>query len=84
MNTAPVDRWLVTGAGGMLGRDGDLWVYGRSGKQCRRCRTRIQRGELAEPRLEGTEARVLWFCPRCQAGPGAPASSAPQRRGRRR
>ncbi|PMC76597.1 MULTISPECIES: DNA-formamidopyrimidine glycosylase family protein [unclassified Brachybacterium] len=78
------DREVRLTTGGMLGRDGDLWVYGRGGKQCRRCRTRIQRGELAEPRLEGTEARVLWFCPRCQAGPGAPAPSAAQRRGRRR
>lgn len=69
--------------GGMLGRDGDLWVYGRGGKQCRRCRSRIERGELAEPRLEGTEARVLWFCPRCQTGPGCP-SPAPPRHGRRR
>ncbi|OFT47374.1 formamidopyrimidine-DNA glycosylase [Brachybacterium sp. HMSC06H03] len=78
------DREVRVTTGGMLGRDGDLWVYGRGGKPCRRCRTRIQRGELAEPRLEGTEARVLWFCPRCQAGPGAPAPSAAQRRGRRR
>ncbi|MFI8777685.1 DNA-formamidopyrimidine glycosylase family protein [Brachybacterium paraconglomeratum] len=78
------DREVRVTTGGMLGRDGDLWVYGRGGKQCRRCRTRIQRDELAEPRLEGTEARVLWFCPRCQAGPGAPAPSAAQRRGRRR
>ncbi|MFE7606788.1 DNA-formamidopyrimidine glycosylase family protein [Brachybacterium paraconglomeratum] len=78
------DREVRVTTGGMLGRDGDLWVYGRGGKQCRRCRTRIQRGELAEPRLEGSEARVLWFCPRCQAGPGAPAPSAAQRRGRRR
>ena len=77
------DREVRVTTGGMLGRDGDLWVYGRDGKQCRRCRTRIQRGELAEPRLEGTEARVLWFCPRCQAGPGCPPS-APKGRGRRR
>lgn len=66
------DRTVRVTTGGMLGRGGDLWVYGRGGQQCRRCRTRIQRGELADPRLEGTEARVLWFCPRCQAGPGAP------------
>lgn len=75
------DREVRVTTGGMLGRDGDLWVYGRGGKQCRRCRTRIERGELAEPRLEGTEARVLWFCPRCQAGPGAPPATG--RRGRR-
>ena len=84
------DREVRVTTGGMLGRDGDLWVYGRDGKQCRRCRTRIERGELAEPRLEGTEARVLWFCPRCQAGPGAPPATrrpdadATARRGRRR
>ena len=75
------DREVRVTTGGMLGRDGDLWVYGRGGKQCRRCRTRIERGELAEPRLEGTEARVLWFCPRCQAGPGVPPATG--RRGRR-
>ncbi len=77
------DREVRVTTGGMLGRDGNLWVYGRGGKQCRRCRTRIERGELAEPRLEGTEARVLWFCPRCQAGPRCPPP-APPRRGRRR
>ncbi|WP_422114943.1 DNA-formamidopyrimidine glycosylase family protein [Brachybacterium sp. UNK5269] len=76
------DRTVRVTTGGMLGRDGDLWVYGRGGRQCRRCRTRIERGELAEPRLEGTEPRVLWFCPRCQAGPGAPP--APARPARRR
>lgn len=78
------DREVRVTTGGMLGRDGDLWVYGRGGRQCRRCRARIERGELAEPRLEGTEARVLWFCPRCQAGPGVPAGAGPTRRGRRR
>ncbi|MGP9539840.1 DNA-formamidopyrimidine glycosylase family protein [Brachybacterium sp. AOP43-C2-M15] len=67
-----LDRAVRVTTGGMLGRDGDLWVYGRGGRQCRRCRARIQRGELGEPRLEGTEPRVLWFCPRCQTGPGAP------------
>ncbi|AXK45428.1 DNA-formamidopyrimidine glycosylase family protein [Brachybacterium saurashtrense] len=73
------DRAVRVTTGGMLGRDGDLWVYGRGGKQCRRCRTRIERGELAEPRLEGTEARVLWFCPWCQAGPGAPPATGRRR-----
>ena len=66
------DREVRVTTGGMMGRDGDLWVYGRGGKPCRRCRARIVRGELGEPRLEGTEPRVLWFCPRCQDGPGMP------------
>ena len=83
-----VDRTVRVTTGGMMGRDGDLWVYGRGGRPCRRCGARIQRGELGEPRLEGTEPRVLWFCPRCQAGPGiaaAPAGHEPvHRRARHR
>ncbi|MDN5820847.1 MAG: formamidopyrimidine-DNA glycosylase [Brachybacterium sp.] len=67
------DRPVRVTTGGMMGRDGDLWVYGRGGKPCRRCHTRIVRGELGEPRLEGTEPRVLWFCPHCQDGPGIPS-----------
>lgn len=39
------------------------WVYGRSGKPCRRCGTRILRGELgADP----TRERVTFWCPFCQ------------------
>ena len=78
------DRAVRVTTGGMLGRDGDLWVYGRGGRQCRRCRARIQRGELGDPRLEGAEPRVLWFCPRCQAGPGVPRTTGAPRAGRRR
>ncbi|MBG6238915.1 endonuclease-8 [Mycetocola sp. CAN_C7] len=39
------------------------WVYGRQGQPCRRCGTRIRRGELG-PRE--TEERVTYWCPRCQ------------------
>lgn len=81
--TLNLDRSVRVTTGGMLGRDGDLWVYGRGGRQCRRCRARIDRGEIGDPRLEGTEPRVLWFCPRCQAGPGAP-TGAGDRPGARR
>lgn len=62
------DRQVRVTTGGMLGRDGDLWVYGRAGRQCRRCRSRLIRGELGEPELEGTEPRVIVTCPRCQPG----------------
>jgi len=62
------DRQVRVTTGGMLGRDGDLWVYDRAGRQCRRCRTRIVRGELTEPELESTEPRVIFICPRCQGG----------------
>lgn len=55
--------------GGMVGRDGDLWVYGRERKPCRRCGARIRRGEMAEPRQSGTTPRAYWYCPRCQVTP---------------
>lgn len=39
------------------------WVYGRAGKPCRRCGTRIRRGEQgADP----TRERITFWCPSCQ------------------
>lgn len=40
------------------------WVYGRTGKPCRRCGTTLLGGELG--RVEGQERVVTW-CPRCQS-----------------
>jgi endonuclease-8 len=40
-----------------------LWVYGRSGEPCRRC------GELIRRRIQGADARVTFWCPRCQPMP---------------
>lgn len=60
------DRSVRVTTGGMMGRDGDLWVYGRSGKPCRRCGSRIRRGEMADPSIEGSTPRVIHTCPRCQ------------------
>jgi endonuclease-8 len=37
-----------------------LWVYGRAGKPCRRCGTRI------ESRKQGQDARITFWCPSCQ------------------
>ncbi len=37
-----------------------LWVYGRSGEPCRRC------GEPIHRRIQGPDARVTFWCPRCQ------------------
>lgn len=65
------DRSVRVTTGGMMGRDGDLWVYGRAGRPCRRCRTRIVREYLAEPRLPEAEARSVYVCPRCQPVPAA-------------
>ena len=40
-----------------------LWVYGRAGEPCRRC------GEPVRRRIQGTDARVTFWCPRCQPMP---------------
>jgi endonuclease-8 len=42
------------------------WVYGRYRRPCRRCGTPIERSHL------GAQARLVYWCPRCQAPP-APA-----------
>jgi endonuclease VIII len=41
-----------------------LWVYGRHGRPCRRCAEPVLR------RLQGPDARVTFWCPRCQPAPG--------------
>ena len=38
-----------------------LWVYGRAGRPCRRCGTRI------EAARQGELARLTYWCRRCQA-----------------
>jgi len=40
-----------------------LYVYGRKGEGCRRC------GEPVRKRLQGPDARVTFWCPRCQPMP---------------
>ncbi|MGD0348040.1 MAG: DNA-formamidopyrimidine glycosylase family protein [Terracidiphilus sp.] len=40
-----------------------LWVYGRAGEPCRRC------GETIRRRIQGADARVTFWCPRCQPMP---------------
>lgn len=40
-----------------------LWVYGRQGEPCRRCGERISR------RIQGPDARVTFWCARCQPMP---------------
>lgn len=40
-----------------------VWVYGRAGEPCRRC------GELVRRRIQGPDARVTFWCPRCQRMP---------------
>ncbi|CAJ64355.1 MULTISPECIES: DNA-formamidopyrimidine glycosylase family protein [Frankia] len=58
------------------------WVYGRAGRPCRRCGSRILTAD--QGRLPGRideESRRTTWCPRCQAGPAAPAGAV-ARRGR--
>jgi endonuclease-8 len=40
-----------------------LWVYGRAGEPCRRC------GESIRRRIQGPDARVTFWCQRCQSMP---------------
>jgi endonuclease-8 len=40
-----------------------LWVYGRNGEPCRRC------GEPIRLRKQGPDARVTFWCQRCQPMP---------------
>ena len=40
-----------------------LWVYGRNGEPCRRCGERVRR------RIQGPDARVTFWCARCQPMP---------------
>jgi endonuclease-8 len=39
-----------------------VWVYGREDEPCRKC------GDLIQRRLQGPDARVTFWCPRCQRG----------------
>jgi endonuclease-8 len=41
------------------------WVYGRAGRPCRRCGTRIERAAQGPE----TRERVTFWCPRCQPAP---------------
>jgi len=51
---------------GQTARGHQHWVYERHGRPCRRCGTRIRAAEqgVAE------RARMSYWCPRCQPGPG--------------
>lgn len=58
-------RWAQITTGDAR-RGHELYVYGRAGAPCRRCRTRIQRGEQGPAGQE----RVVYWCPHCQPQPG--------------
>ena len=61
MMQANRDRWTRSTTGDLrAGRT--TWVYGRRGRPCRRCGTRLLGGELGRDQQE----RVVTWCPRCQ------------------
>src|SRR5690606_27525340 len=47
---------------GSLDPRAGLWVYGRTGRPCRRC------GAPIEVRRDPQDARRVYLCPRCQGG----------------
>ncbi|MFI8994015.1 DNA-formamidopyrimidine glycosylase family protein [Streptomyces sp. NPDC053542] len=51
--------------------DRRLWVYGRAGRPCLRCETPI----LVADQAPGPQARVTYWCPRCQPDPPTDAMS---------
>lgn len=51
----------------VAGRRPKTQVYGRSGRQCRRC------GELISSMPQGRMARIAYWCPNCQ--PGSPPAT---------
>lgn len=62
-------RRVTTGIGAP-GRS--LWVYGRAGRPCRRC------GTLIAGRRQGEQARLTYWCPRCQgAWPAGTSAQLP-------
>ncbi len=64
------ERWeqVTTGS---LRRGEQTFVYGRGGRPCRRCGTRIRRAEQAG---QPDGRRVTYWCPHCQPGPGPPTA----------
>jgi endonuclease-8 len=44
-------------------RGNSLWIYGRGGRPCLRCGTKVERGTLGDTELT---LRDTWWCPNCQ------------------
>jgi endonuclease-8 len=50
---------------GRMNPSEQLWVYGRGGKPCRTC------GRTIQARKTGDDARITYWCPRCQRTPAS-------------
>ncbi len=68
------DHWQQTTTGS-LRRGEDHWVFERPGQPCRRCGSRIAAAMQAEPE-QPTQARISYWCPRCQRGPAPDPAAA--------
>lgn len=55
------------------------WVYGRTGKDCRRCGTRLLTAAALDGEYADPGNRRAWWCPRCQPGPQDRPDPAPAR-----
>jgi endonuclease-8 len=64
-NAAPAHGPERVTTGRARGAVGPLWVYGRAGRPCRRCGTRIRSSRGGRP------PRTTFWCPTCQAAPGS-------------
>jgi endonuclease-8 len=64
------DHWPQITTGNSR-RGEEHWVYGRAGRECRRCGTTILRAMQGETPAD----RVCFWCPSCQAG-AAPTAAA--------
>ena len=64
------DRAVRSTTGGPARGDGSLWVYGLAGKPCKRCGALIRHATMTDPAFPSRAARDIYWCPRCQAGPG--------------
>ncbi len=71
------DRWEQSTTGS-LRRGEDHWVFERAGRPCRRCGTRIVSAEQGA----APQARLSYWCPRCQLGAAPAPARAPARRDR--
>lgn len=61
------DRSNRSTTGGPQRGDAAVWVYGLTGKPCKRCGSLIKHQQLADPDHPEQRARDIFFCPRCQA-----------------
>jgi endonuclease-8 len=57
---ALMEAGRAQGRPGLAGRPGATWVYGRTGRPCRRCGAGVEVGTLVPG------GRRTWWCPRCQ------------------